>query len=82
MSTVKIWGDFTHEEVKCRGVLATVLAYAREEGYTLTEIDWHPETDSGRVTFEAEQLPCGCTGKCDPYAHDTAWDWDGRPDYE
>jgi hypothetical protein len=29
---------------------------------------------------EQTRLPCGCYGKCDPYAHDTAWDWDGRPD--
>lgn len=27
-----------------------------------------------------ERLPCGCRGKCDPFAHDTAWDWDGTPD--
>jgi hypothetical protein len=27
-----------------------------------------------------ERLPCGCIGKCDPYAHDTAPDWDGTPD--
>jgi hypothetical protein len=27
-----------------------------------------------------ERLPCGCFGKCDPYAHDTAPDWDGTPD--
>jgi hypothetical protein len=26
------------------------------------------------------RLPCGCYGKCDAYAHDTAWDWDGTPD--
>jgi hypothetical protein len=26
------------------------------------------------------QLPCGCRGHCNPYAHDTAWDWDGTPD--
>lgn len=25
-------------------------------------------------------LPCGCTGQCDPYAHDTAPFWDGTPD--
>ena len=36
----------------------------------------------GTVTTggDQERLPCGCRGKCDPYAHDTAWDWDGRPD--
>jgi hypothetical protein len=27
-----------------------------------------------------ERLACGCFGKCDPYAHDTAPDWDGTPD--
>ena len=27
-----------------------------------------------------QRLPCGCYGKCNPYAHDTAWDWDGTPD--
>jgi hypothetical protein len=26
------------------------------------------------------RLPCGCWGVCDPYAHDTAPDWDGTPD--
>jgi hypothetical protein len=26
-----------------------------------------------------DRLPCGCVGKCDPYAHDTAWDWNGTP---
>jgi hypothetical protein len=29
---------------------------------------------------EQQRLPCGCIGKCDPYAHDTAPDWDGTPD--
>jgi hypothetical protein len=29
---------------------------------------------------ESLRLPCGCIGKCDPYAHDTAPDWDGTPD--
>ena len=27
-----------------------------------------------------DRLPCGCIGKCDSRAHDTAWDWDGTPD--
>lgn len=27
-----------------------------------------------------ERLPCGCIGTCDPYAHDTAWDWQGEHD--
>jgi hypothetical protein len=27
-----------------------------------------------------ERLPCGCYGSCDPYAHDTAPDWDGKVD--
>lgn len=27
----------------------------------------------------SERLPCGCRGTCDPFAHDTAWDWDGTP---
>jgi hypothetical protein len=26
------------------------------------------------------RLPCGCIGQCDPFAHDTAWDWDGKAD--
>jgi hypothetical protein len=26
------------------------------------------------------RLACGCIGKCDQYAHDTAPDWDGTPD--
>ena len=26
------------------------------------------------------RLPCGCIDQCDPYAHDTAPDWDGTPD--
>lgn len=30
--------------------------------------------------YEQQRLPCGCYGKCSPYAHDTAWDWDGTPD--
>lgn len=30
--------------------------------------------------YEQQRLPCGCIGKCDPYAHDTAPDWDGTPD--
>jgi hypothetical protein len=29
---------------------------------------------------EEQRLACGCLGECDPYAHDTAPDWDGRPD--
>jgi hypothetical protein len=29
---------------------------------------------------ESVRLSCGCIGKCDPYAHDTAPDWDGTPD--
>lgn len=29
---------------------------------------------------EPKRLSCGCYGKCDPYAHDTAPDWDGTPD--
>jgi hypothetical protein len=37
--------------------------------------------ESMRVQEQAdERLACGCRGKCDPYAHDTAWDWDGTPD--
>ena len=30
--------------------------------------------------LDIEYLPCGCQGECDPYEHDTAWDWDGTPD--
>ena len=31
--------------------------------------------------YEAtDRLPCGCVTECSPYAHDTAWDWDGTPD--
>ena len=26
------------------------------------------------------KLPCGCWDECNPYAHDTAPDWDGTPD--
>jgi hypothetical protein len=29
---------------------------------------------------EPHRLACGCWEKCEPHAHDTAWDWDGRPD--
>jgi hypothetical protein len=29
---------------------------------------------------ESARLSCGCYGECDPYAHDTAPDWDGTPD--
>jgi len=29
---------------------------------------------------EPNRLACGCVGQCDPFAHDTAPDWDGRHD--
>jgi hypothetical protein len=32
-----------------------------------------------KLTAE-RRLPCGCIGKCDPYAHDMAWNWDGKVD--
>lgn len=31
---------------------------------------------------DPDRLPCGCLKECDSRAHDTAPDWDGRPDVE
>jgi hypothetical protein len=51
-----------------------------------TEPDPWQDYESGQEHDEElkgeERLPCGCIGKCDPFAHDTAWDWNGTPDYD
>jgi hypothetical protein len=58
-----------------------------------SEVDDRPDREPDQAVQEAAaahaaealreqeiRLPCGCIGKCDPFAHDTAPDWDGRPD--
>lgn len=45
--------------------------------------DWkttEPQEFRDYEESDSDRLPCGCIGQCDPYAHDTAPDWDGKHD--
>jgi hypothetical protein len=41
---------------------------------------WKTTDPADSLPEEPHRLKCGCYGECDPYAHDTAPDWDGTPD--
>jgi hypothetical protein len=60
------------------------LGNAPQEGDRLDEPDHGVQqraaAHAAEALRESTHLACGCFGECDPYAHDTAPDWDGTPD--
>jgi hypothetical protein len=48
--------------------------------YKMSYDHWKTTNPDDEWLGPEPRLPCGCIGKCHPYAHDTAPDWDGTPD--
>ena len=81
------WMDIVTRERRKRENLRALLLECKEQ---LRQIGLFPDLQNRiekELNIEAwicsgapKRLPCGCVGECDPYAHDTAWDWDDKPD--